>query len=294
MRRHDNCRLVAVLFLLFGQYRVAEAASLWGAQGGISDRVRIVPIDIGSGRQGAQINIPTGDSFVSVDDFASDPSNLTVIWTILQSGTQRLVAIDPVRAQIVSNTPISSTSILNSFAIDPADGTVYASSVEYGTSISGLFRIQTDVGETTLIGPTSHKNVNSLTFDSLGDLLGIVDDSKLVRVNKLSGETQLLGEFTVRGEVVNRLIDIAVNPEDGQVYGLGYHPRALFGGYALFQVDLQSRELTVVGASMFRPSGLAFTSVPEPGSAALALLGCGVLLAVAFQTHRGEHVLNRR
>ena len=91
-----------------------------------------------------------------------------------------------------------------------------------------------------------------LGFDATGNLYGIGSNT-LVAVDKLTGAMNAISPLNV-----DRMEDIAVRPENGIMYGLGYP------NYDLYQINLASAALTKVGPSFARPSGVAFTSLPSP------------------------------
>jgi hypothetical protein len=68
--------------------------------------------------------------------------------------------------------------------------------------------------------------------------------------------------------------DIAVQPETGVMYGIGYGPN-----YSLNQINLTNGALVNLGPSLVRPDGLAFTDVPEPAIFVLLAVGACVLPA---------------
>ncbi len=49
--------------------------------------------------------------------------------------------------------------------------------------------------------------------------------------------------------------------------GIGYS-----GRYELYRIDLATAQTTVIGLSLVRPSGLAYTEAPEPSALILGLL----------------------
>lgn len=263
------------MFLLIASASPITAASgsqLWGTNSGSSSNFGLSPIDIATGAVAPMINIGAVGT-ASVDDMASDPMRQPgVVWGVRNplAGNQ-LVSIDPFGQQLLATTSITAPEAIRSLAIDPLTG------LFYGASTANLYRINDQTGATTLVGPTALAVDRALGFDSLGNLFGVANSNVLVSVNKQSGATS-----TIATMPLSRMEDMAFDPDSGIMYGLGF-------GYSLYQINLASGALNVVGPSLGRPAGMAFTIVPEPTT---MLLCFSLLLTLA--THSSRHSLNRR
>ena len=145
---------------------------------------------------------------------------------------------------------------MNTLAIDPTTGEFY------GASLTNLYRISPDTGATTIVGSTGQNVGNALGFDLAGNLFGVANENQLLSIDKATGATTLVA--TLAAQFIE---DIAVKPETGVMYGIGYGPE-----YNLYQIDTTNGSLTKIGASLSRPTGLAFADVPEPVSVIYAFI----------------------
>lgn len=263
-------KTIALLLLL--SVTIADSASAsqaWGVNVGGSGPIRLQSIDIKTG--GVTSISQSGDSLLgaSVRDLASDPvRDATRVWAVRSSGVgNELIAVDPYRELLLSYTLIDAPSDIRSLAIDPTTG------VMYGASTGELYTIDPLTGSTMLLGNTAVDNTaedvsRGLGFDNAGQLFGIGGSNRLLAIDKTNASSLLIAELPLL-----RMEDIAVRPEDGVMYGLGY------SGYDLYKIDTADGSVTSVGPSVGRPGGLAFTAVPEPSGLTLLVLvgfvGCG-------------------
>jgi hypothetical protein len=224
--------------------RPLSASNLWGIYVGNNTSILLNELDPATGAIYSTLPIGEGLAFTNVDDLASDPLRQPrVVWAIRNSiNGNELIAVDPFDKKLLSLTVLDAPTPIDSLAIDPTDGALY------GASASALYRISTETGQTTLVGPTSMSVAKALGFDATGTLYGIANNNVLVSVNKQSAATTVVATLAL-----GRMEDMAVRPEDGVMYGLGY-------AYNLYQIDLATGALKTVGPSVIRPSGLAFTS----------------------------------
>lgn len=263
---------MSLLLALASPITAASGSQLWGTYSGSSSNIGLTLIDIATGAVAPVINIAAVGS-ASVDDMASDPMRQpSVVWGVRNplAGNQ-LVSIDPFSQQLLATTSINAPEAIRSLAIDPLTGAFY------GASTANLYQINNQTGATTLVGPTALAIDRALGFDSLGNLFGVANSNVLVSVNKQSGVTS-----TIATMPLTRMEDMAFDPDSGIMYGLGF-------GYSLYQINLTSGALTVVGPSLTRPAGMAFTDVPEPTT----MLLCFCILFIAA-TQSSRHLLNRR
>jgi hypothetical protein len=257
-----DCRVIVCIAIIltaisFNTHRV-EASSLWASGGGT---LSLSPINAANGTVGPAVSI-NGVTRVLTDLATASGSQGSLLWGLSGFfGDGPLVAIDPVTKQVVSSVAISPAfatgQAIQSLAIDPVDGEFY------GATTTGLYRIAPATGTATLVGATALPVDKALGFDASGNLYGITNHDRLVAVNKATGATS---QVAVLG--VQEMEDIAVQPETGVMYGIGYGP-----DYSLYQINLNNGALVNLGPSLLRPNGLAFTVVPEP--AALVLLAMG-------------------
>jgi hypothetical protein len=236
--------------------RSASASALWGNSG-----VRVSPINVATGAPGPIVSF-AGASTIGFSDLAGDVRwQGPLLWGVSDFGANRhLQALNPATMAAQASVPISGPEPIQSLAIDPLTGEFY------GGSATSLYRIGLDTGIASLVGVTPLPIEKALGFDGAGNLYGIANENQLVAVNKSTGETSLISTLNVF-----RMEDIAVQPESGIMYGIGYGPN-----YSLYQIDLTTGALVNLGPSTTRPSGLAFTAVPEPATltlSALALAG---------------------
>lgn len=241
-----------------GAASTPAASQLWGATGGLGTSIALRPIDAATGAFGAETTIGADLSRAAIYDLADDPARQpSVVWALRgsASGTE-LVAVDPFRRQLLSLIAVSAPAPILSLAIDPTDGAFY------GASSSALYRIAPDTGAAALVGISASPVGKALGFDAAGGLYGISNENVLVSVNKSTGETTVVAALDVL-----RMEDLAVRPEDGVLFGLGYS-----SSYYLYQVDPVDAQVVEVGLTLGRSGGLAFTFVPEPSGAALAVI----------------------
>jgi hypothetical protein len=247
------------------------AATLWGTNWGgqlCCYALDVYEIDITTGEVLPAVRILGSGSRAGVLDFASDPiGDPSVIWSInytFESG-YRLLSFNPHQKLLLSNVQLDNALALNALAIDPTSGDLY------GASTKALYRITRDTGAATLIGSTSLRIDGALGFDLAGNLFGVSGVGginpihALISVNKSTGETSKVADMDALPA------DIAASPEDGTMYGLGYGNDPSLD-YSLYHIDVTTGVVTDVHPSLFRPSGLAFTSVPEPTTFATTLI----------------------
>jgi hypothetical protein len=259
----STARVCGILILAFGTQ--AHASQLWGTYSGSTGSVVLYPIDIATGAV-APVSAIGAVGVASVDDMASDPLRRPgVIWGVRTplAGNQ-LVAVDPFNLQLLSTVALNAPSPIRSVAIDPTTGLMY------GATLTSLYTINSSTGATQLVGPTGVSLDRALGFDVLGNLYGIEGNNILRSVNKATGATA-----TVATLGLTRMEDMAFDPDTGIMYGLGF-------GYSLYQINVSNGDLTVIGPSLGRPAGMAFTDVPEPTGLILGL--CGLVAACGLAT----------
>ena len=184
---------------------------------------------------------------------------------------------DPYRQQTLSIVSLDDSLGIRGLAIDPTTGLMY------GTSETALYQINPAGGEAVMVGTTSERVDWALGFDLQGNLFGVGrSERRLFSVDKSSGATMSIGEMEALPA------DIAAQPEDGEMYGLGFIGTPGYE-YGLYKIDLSTAAISHVGQSLFRPGGMAFTKVPEPTSILLSsLFIVGGLSALRLRTWRDQ------
>lgn len=249
--------LLAATALLCAAPRASADSLLWGNTG------RVYQLDVSTGAIEDELVID-GVTSIGATDLAGDAGTQgPLLWGVTFNGN--LIAVNPLAQQLLSTKPLVSPETIATLAIDPTTGNFF------GASANNLYRIAPDTGVATLIGVTNLQVNKGLGFDSLGNLYGIGNENRLSAVNKSTGAASLITALNLY-----RMEDIAVHPETGVMYGIGYGYNT--DNYSLYQINLADGALTRLGPSIGRPSGLAFTGVPEPSSAIVALLGAAIVL----------------
>lgn len=247
----------------------AQASQAWGVVGGSSSSISLQAIDVATGSVGASAVSGGSLAFINVTDLASDPARYPgVVWAVRYSPLvgNELIAVNPHLKTIVNYALINAPTAVRSLAINPVDG------VMYGASDSALYTINPVTGSSLFVGSTSASLADGLGFDNAGQLYGVEQSSRFVRVSTTNASTTFLGQFP--GAISSAyFFDLAVRPEDGVMYALG----GLTGGYQLFTLGLTDGAVAPVGLSLGRPSGLAFTNVPEPSAFGVAAALAGGL-----------------
>ncbi len=219
----------------------------WGAQ------LTIWQIDVDTGGA-SRLAIPGSDSRAGVLDFASDPfRNPSVVWSLHNTNQNgyELLSFNTRQQQLLSNVPLDDSLAIRGLAIDPTTG------LFYGTSETALYQIDPATGQTEMIGEASLQVDRALGFDLEGNLFSVgvaggKRDWALISINKSTGETTVVSEIdAIPG-------DIAVRPEDGVMFGLGFGTDPAHD-YSLYQINLTNAAVTDIGPSVGRPGGLAFT-----------------------------------
>ena len=251
-------RIIAVTALASSATNV-HASQQWGVDAGSRPAIEVVPIDVITGVTSPAVPIATPQTAGS-DDFASDPLRQpNLIWLVRWNiNGSRLVAFDPFAEQLVANVLLDSPSPMHSLAIDPTNGSFY------GATATDLYVINKTSGVTKHVGPTNASR--ALGFDSVGNLFGVSGTNDFVSVNTLTGATATIAQLGFQN-----VEDIATDPDTNLLYGLA--------GGGLYEIDPASGVTTLVGSSVRRPAGLAFTDVPEPTAATLALVLALVVVA---------------
>jgi hypothetical protein len=224
----------------------AEASQLWGVTAGNSTSIAVLPIDPATGATGTLVTFGGGLPFQPFYDLASDPVRYpSIVWGVRAGSVNELLAFDPVHRVLLSRKIMSPTTAIYGLAIDPTTG------VMYGAGKSGLYRVARDTGEATFLGGTSSV-FSALAFDAAGNLYSTRAGDILASIDKSTGAATDVATLTAGG-----LADMAARPEDGVMLALGAPM------YNLYLLNLGSAAATLVGPSVGRGAGLAFTGEPS-------------------------------
>jgi hypothetical protein len=224
--------------------------------------IKLQTIDPETGRVNQNLDVPSG--IASPTDMASDiAAGNNKIWVVTADFDNSLIEIDVTRAAIASRVSLPPQRAINTLAIDPSDGSFY------GTTTNELVRINRETGAISQVGVINHLSYRGLTFDREGKLYGIGNfGTTLIAIDKLTAQTEQL--FTLP----KIFDDIAVRPEDGQMFGIDAD--AIIP--QLYRIDITNRLLTSIGRiSVRRPAGLAFITIPEPPSLAISVFALLVM-----------------
>jgi hypothetical protein len=230
----------------------------------------LATIDPASGQVLSRTGVPIA---AHPSDIASDLSKADGrIWAVTDDAFGaagfELICVDLLNVAVVSRVPLNPQRKLVTLAIDPTDGAFY------GTTTSELYRINPSTGALSLVGLTNLVVSRGLTSDLEGNLFGIGGSGNtLHRVDKSTGLAEAIFDLPAA-----HLGDIAVRPDDGVMFGVGLGDK-----YRLYTIDVANRTLTTIGVSVARPSGLAFSRVPEPLTASIALV-----FALILRMHRSR------
>lgn len=255
--------LLVLPLLLGGSFASAQATQAWGVNGGNNSFISLSMLDLSTGDvTGVPRRTDTLSNGAATRDLASDPLRYPAfVWGIRDgSAGNELIGVNPFEEGRVSYALLDTPDPIVAIAIDPTTG------VMYGAAGTDLYSIDPFDGESAFIGSAELAIDDGLGFDLSGDLYAI-DSDQIIAVDKQDGSSTVIGPI-----VTNGFIDLAADPSTGTLYALG--PDI----YDLVTID-SNGVVTTVGSSLGRPSGLAFTAVPEPGAAALgflAMLGGGL------------------
>ena len=257
-------KLTVLIICIFVTSDVAVASQAWGVAGGNSTAISLYPINTATGTVSFSEVSESGGTlaFANIDDLASDPVRYPqLVWAVRTSiDGNELIAVDPYRESILSYAIIDASSDILGIAINPRSG------VMFGTSTDALFTVDAFTGESNLVGETSLPDISGLGFDDTGRLFGI-QGTQFVEIDIMDASITSIGTVSA-----NQFSDIAADPQSRTLYGLGLNI------YELVTIDPSSGTVTTVGESLIRPSGLAFTAVPEPSSWLMVIIAGLVMI----------------
>jgi uncharacterized repeat protein (TIGR01451 family) len=140
-------------------------------------------------------------TFSDIDGLAFDPFSGKLYGTVRRTNEDLLIQIDPATGDAVNNAfgsgvdylvvaPLLGLDDLDDIAFDPTNGTLYTVINEDGTG-SRLATINAATGATTDVVALDVQNVEGLTFDTDGTILGVRGDADtyLVEIDPTTGQT---------------------------------------------------------------------------------------------------------
>jgi hypothetical protein len=168
-----------------------------------------------------------------------------------------------------------------SLAFDPVGHKLYGNtSVSFGAPFDALYEIDPVTGNSTFIGRITFNDVFALGFSQAGKLYGVSDvNNELILIDTSTGNGSLVAALQV-----GATYDIASRPEDDVMFLVDT------GTAQLYTLNTTTGNLTGVGpyVNSTNMAGLAFSAVPEPASASLALVAGVALLARRRRTARPQ------
>jgi hypothetical protein len=199
----------------------------------------------------------------------------------------RLVTIDPLSGNLTSTSILDfggEMSNVRDLAFS-SDGTLYAIEDIFATSNDVLYRIDLGnthtvgndvVTETTLIGFTGTRGIQSMCFSPGGILFGWdVVEKGLVTIDTATGVATDVNP-SISSSSMEAIQAMTFAP-DGSLYG-AYH--------SLYQIDAVTGDLTLIGSGAYSDiRGLVV--VPEPRSIELIVLGGLALLLLKMASEQG-------
>lgn len=219
---------------------------------------------------------PIGASgFDGVGDLTSDtrPSSATV-WGV-RIASKELLTFNTGTGAATSVAALDSTDSIVSLAFDPVGHRLFGnSSFSFGAAGDYLYGIDPATGATSPIGRIGFNDVYALGFAQNGKLYGVsnaTSPNQLILIDTATGAGSLVATLQL-----SNVFDIASRPEDGAMF------LAESTSGRLWTLDVSNGVATDVGpyGGDVSPNvvGLAFSAVPEPSTASLALLAGGVSL----------------
>lgn len=259
-----------VVVLLIGQF--ANASTLYGIQFQTGTGFDLVNQSTGAltliGNTG---NGATGDLTSNLINTIWAPDMLN----------DALLTVNPATGAISSSVAIHDVTgalvPMVSLAWDPVTKVLYGNTaVGFGSTANDvLYSIDPTTGNAAMIGTIGFNSVFALGFDNNGTLYGISNNrGALITVDTSTGAGSLVNTIQL-----SAAFDLAFRPEDNTMF-VGDS-----GTESLYTMDPTNGNVTLVGPYGGNPNlvGLAFLSVPEPGS---LMLLCTGLIGVAGFTRR--------
>jgi hypothetical protein len=216
------------------------------------------------------------------DDLASDwRQDSYRIWAIY-SGNQ-LLKVDPVTG---NETFLAFTSeTIAAIAFDVTTNTLFGVGVSRGNF---LCRIDPNTGAVTVIGNTSFSGYTGLAADLGGNLFAVNGGNTLIHLNPITGHGQAVGT------VDSGIVDLAVRPEDGTMFGIRNLTVASKAAYSLFTIDTATAATVTVNVPRLNQtmSRMAFSpAVPEPSVFALTAILSTLVCLLRSRSRRESRVV---
>ncbi len=250
---------LTLLILFYFSLSAASKGSTLLAVGGGTPGVR--KVDQASGAVTDLFNLT-----VSVQDLAAWKGAPGRFWAI---GFPTAIRTSLTEFSAATGNPISAVSLnaqIHGLAIDPTDGKFFA------TTTSGLYQIDPVSGSLTLVGNTGLTGELALAFNGAGQAYGVAGRT-LYSVDKSSGLATKIAD--IAGASTSSRFGFAFRPEDDQLFAIGDYANVT---YPLYTINPADGTTAVIGASLVRPNGIAFVTIPEPTAFTLLCLGSVCLL----------------
>ncbi len=231
-------------------------------------------VDDSAGRLGT-VNLSTGevnvigDMGVTLFDIAFDRDG-----KLFGVNPDGLWSVDPSTAETkyIGGTNFSGTT-MNALVFG-SDGTLYSAGRD-----STLYTVDPTTGAATAVGNMGYSSAGDLAFDQQGRLFLSSTNNSLVQIDPGTGAGTELGAFGF-----------------GNVFGIARDSTGIMYGYSeqnIFSIDLLTGAGTLLqnyaGSGLSQAYGGSFRTeaiVPEPATAALALLGISGVMAMAASLRR--------
>ncbi len=190
-------------------------------------------------------------------------------WT---SGGRNLLRVDYNTGAVTIIGPLGQGG-MHGLEYNPARDILYGITTIYSNK---LWQINVATGAAIEIGTHGINGLSGLAYDYVNDIMYAGDsmNKQLFTINLDTGAATLVGPFN--GPTGNRIGNgLAWDPEFG-LLATDTHADTAYND-ELYSIDVMTGQATLIGATgTGNALGLAF--VPEPTS--LALLGCGLLIAI--------------
>jgi DNA-binding beta-propeller fold protein YncE len=260
----------------------ARASSILYAVDSVFGNIYTASTTTGQFTQISTVTFPQDNFQHILSDLAADPTH-NILYA-LDEGNGNIVRLDPNTGAYTVVTTMSGGGFIHGLAYDPVSNVFYVSTQSGGH----LYRVDPTNGQTTdvgLIGSFStaqQQYVDGLEFDPTTHFLyGCVsdfnDNGALVSIDTTTGHGTLIG-------VSSGMTDLAFQPDTNILFGVDNGKGTSDG--SLYTVDLATGAATLIGHTGNHSAlGLAFLSVPEPSTFALAAMGLAGV-AVFARRHR--------
>ena len=193
---------------------------------------------------------------------AYDPSSDRLYGVSAHTASLYVIDVTTGQAQLVGSCQAADV-VMQGAAFDPMTHTLYASASTQET----LYSVDMGTGHASVIGNTGRRISGLAVHPLTGELYGSVasqwgPERGLYRINRLTGETTLIGTDTGTG-----YNGLSFSPS-GTLYGVRNDTEAL---YIIDTADAAPTLVGYLGLPSINPLGLAI--IPEPATLSLLALG---------------------